>query len=301
MDLELEQRGVGPVDQDGDGLFEVDAGQPGQEDPIHARGPLDQPADLTEEGAGGIDDRLNDGIEHVLERSGRREPIGNGENISRLRQVRVLVRLRIARPPQVHAHIDAIGFGHVGDHLAERLHPHRARDEHRGVFEDVRALDVDRGLERLEDVLVVVEQVRNPRAQVRVERQRVVDELPDPRLNPENLCRTHVFDTGHDGAHVDGVRKRLSLNGKCRIRPDENVVEHVVDSDAGGRQCPLAALELVVGVVDIPSPAHRADLDRQTDELLAAVLQSRDVRIWRGRPFGAVAVAAVEHQRGRRR
>ena len=52
-----------------------------------------------------------------------------------------------------------------------------------------------------------------PGPHIRIQRQGVVEELPHTGLNTERLLRGHRLDAGAQRRKVDGVRKRLRLNG----------------------------------------------------------------------------------------
>ncbi len=277
VDVELEHRGVGSVDQHRDRFLEVHAGQTGDEHTLSAGRLLDDTLDLAEERTTKVDNGFQDRIGDRLSRPGGREAVFDGDDVGGVGQVGPLVGLRVAGLPQVHAHVHAVRLGHVLDDRADLLHAHRAGHHHGGVLEDVGAHHVDRGLQRGQErldalafVLQCLQQRPEPCPHVGVEGAGLVDELPDPRLQPHRLLGDHRLQATDDGADEHGVRDRLGLDGQPPRRQDVDVVQDVEDAKAIGGEGAFPALVGVLGVVDEPGPPHRPDLDGDTDQLFAA-------------------------------
>ncbi|QBJ00844.1 hypothetical protein Henu3_gp70 [Mycobacterium phage Henu3 PeY-2017] len=245
-------------------------------------------------------------IQHRFRRASDLRPVHRGKHIRRLVQVRPPVRLRITRKPQIHARIHTIRLGHVFDDGLNCFHPHRAGHHRRRVQQRIGARHIHRGSqhagERLHRQPVTRQRLQHsaePRPDIRIQRQAVVDELQPPGLQPQSAFCDHVLHDGLQRPHEHRVRERLRLNRKPPRRPNHVVVEDVADTAQFSGAGPCAVTVLVGVVLRVERIPQTRGLDGHTDHRLFAVHEQRDERAvpFEDDPAGFNIVARVSTRR----
>lgn len=226
-----------------------------------------------------IDNQTQRRIQDALRRAFDLRAVPNRHHIGGYLEVRPLVRLRITRPPQMHPNIHTVGRGDLRDDLPDRLHPNGLHIDLRAIPQQTRTDNVERRFQdrrRLTITLQTLQHGTEVGPHVRVAGQEVVDELPHSRLDTQRLLGRHRLDRRANRGRVDRVRERLRLNRQVPRRPDDQVVQDVVDADELEHMRPhTIRAQLLPVPLDVERLRDTRCLDGDSDHRLRARPEQR--------------------------